>query len=289
MTDNTVRPAQTVTRAELAVMIVRYLEYRGITLPDAAEETVFTDDAQIAKWCREQIYVCQRWGIFKGDGDGRFNPSAEATRAEGATIVLRLMESVDSVLENEGIVICREGEESKLRVVYVFGQNGNDSEVSYHLLRIKQEFGMDLIKAPFMPSSIDKYTLQFVFNADGYPEIDEMKKSLGEDSYAVKVVRDGEYTKVLFAYTSTFSGTYAVEYLLTKYVKDGVFAIPYDLDITGTKKAEDFLNVVSSIDKKSRDPFIYAEDGVYTPTLRAGACTRARPCRALGLRSKRLW
>ncbi|MBR5447115.1 MAG: S-layer homology domain-containing protein, partial [Clostridia bacterium] len=104
MDDNTVRPAQTITRAELAVMIVRYLEYRSIALVDTVAESAFTDDEKIADWAREQIYTCQRLGIFKGDADGRFNPAGEASRAEGATIILRLLGAVESQLESEGIV-----------------------------------------------------------------------------------------------------------------------------------------------------------------------------------------
>ena len=263
MDDNTVRPAQTITRAELAVMIVRYLEYRSITLTDTVEEAEFTDDEKIADWAREQIYTCQRLGIFKGDADGRFNPAGEASRAEGATIILRLLDAVECHTLSEGIVIARTGETSPYKVVYMFGASGNDDDVTHTLERVKQELDMSFTKKPYMKKELTDTTLQLVFNVDGYPEIDEMKRGMGKDSYAVKVVRDGEYTKVLFAYTSTFARTYAVEYLLATYVKDGVFAIPSDLDIKGTKSPDDFFNTIYSIDRNTRDPFIYVENGTY--------------------------
>ncbi|MBR5448188.1 MAG: S-layer homology domain-containing protein [Clostridia bacterium] len=263
MDDNTVRPAQTITRAELAVMIVRYLEYRSITLADTVEEAEFTDDEKIADWAREQIYTCQRLGIFKGDADGRFNPAGEASRAEGATIILRLLDAVECHTLSEGIVIARTGETSPYKVVYMFGASGNDDDVTYTLERVKQELDMSFAKKPYMKKELTDTTLQFVFNVDGYPEIDEMKRGMGNDAYAVKVVRDGEYTKVLFAYTSVFARSYAVEYLLTKYVKDGVFALPADLDLKGTKSVEDFIHIDSSINRNTRDPFIYGENGVY--------------------------
>ncbi|MBQ6789716.1 MAG: family 43 glycosylhydrolase [Clostridia bacterium] len=263
MDDNTVRPAQTVTRAELAVMIVRYLSYRGITLPDAADEVTFTDDAKIADWAREQIYTCQIWGIFKGDDAGNFNPANKATRAEGATIILRLTKSADEVIENLGIVLCRTGEKSDFDIIFNFGSGGNQEDVTFTQDRIQKELDMTFSTKPFRADSVASYNLQFVFNVEGYPEIDEMKKSMGADSYAVKVVREGEHVKVLFAYTSPFAGTYAVEYLLATYVKDGVFAIPADLDIKGTKSPDDFFNTIYSIDRNTRDPFIYVENGTY--------------------------
>ncbi|MBR5448189.1 MAG: family 43 glycosylhydrolase [Clostridia bacterium] len=263
MDDNTVRPTKTITRAELAVMMVRYLEYRGITLPETAEPTKFTDDGKIADWCREQIYLCQSWGIFKGDAVGNFNPSNEASRAEGATIILRLLGSVESQVESEGIVIGRADEASPFKAVYKFGANGNDEEVSFTLQRIEYELGITFAKKPYMANGMSDAPFQLVFNVEGHPEIDAMKDEMGEDSYAVKVVRDGEYTRVLFASTSVFARSYAVEYLLTKYVKDGVLALPADLDLKGQAKAEDFLTIDESITKNCRDPFILNENGTY--------------------------
>ena len=261
MDDNTVRPAQTVTRAEIAVMIIRYLDYMGYELPESAAESKFTDDASIADWCREQIYTCQVYGVFKGDNAGRFNPSNNATRAEGATIVLRLMNSIE---ELEEFIIAESGETSQFKVIYTFGgEYDNSEDVAFLHSRIGLEFDMVLPKKSYRGKPLTDCNLQFVLNAHGYPEIEEMKASLGEDAFAIKVLRDGEYTKVLVAYNSTFARTYAIEYLLTKYVEDGVFKLPYDLDISEANVMDGFLHIDSSINRNTRDPFIYAEDGVY--------------------------
>jgi len=263
MDDNTVRPDQTITRAELAVMIVRYLSYRGITLSDKVDETEFTDDSKIADWAKDQIYFCQRWGIFQGDSAGNFNPSNQATRAEGATIILRLTKSINETFDEAGIIIGREGEKSAFGIIFDFGSDGNHDDVIFTQDRIKKEFGMTFSTKPFSAGTVNSYNLQLVFNVKECPEINEMKKSMGSDSYAVKVLMDGEYVKVLFAYTSDFARTYAVEYLLSTYVKDGIFAIPVDLDIKGRKSPDDFFNTIYSIDRATRDPFILAENGTY--------------------------
>lgn len=264
MDDNTVRPNQTITRAEIAVMLDRYLQYMSYSLPAVAEESLFTDDASVADWCRDQIYACQVYGVFKGDEEGKFNPANNASRAEGATIVLRLMNSIENLLETKGIVVAESGETAAFTLFYTFGgEHDNNEDVSYLNSRTDVEFDITFNKKAYRGKPISDCNLQFVFNAYGYPEIEEMKASLANDSFAIKVIRDGEYTKVLVAYTSTFARTYAVEYLLTKYVENGVLSLPYDLDISETKNLNDFIRVNSSINRKSRDPFIYAENGVY--------------------------
>ncbi len=262
-TDNTVRPMQTITRAELAVMIERYLAYMGYSLPETVEESAFTDNAKIAKWCREQIYTCQRWGIFKGDNEGKFNPSSEASRAEGATIVLRLSNSINELLENEGAVIARENEKSAFTVLYTFiGANEQDMAKSF-VGRFNVEFGYQFDCKPYVTSNTMAERNQIILNVAADPVIAEMTEKLGDSGYAVKLVKNGEYTKLYVAYTSNFAKTYAVELLLTKYVKDGTLALPVDLEISKDVLPEDFLIIDDSITQNCRDPFVLYENGIY--------------------------
>lgn len=260
-TDNTVRPMQTITRAELAVLINRYLNYMGYTLPVTAEEGTFTDSDKILEWCAADIEACRRTGIFAGDDAGRFNPAKEATRAEGATIALRLTKSVDELLKTKGVVIGRDGEESPFTILYVFGTNGNFAQQEFAFKRVSQELDVTFRNQPY--NKAESENLQIVFDVPTDPDIAEMKEFLGENSYHVKVKRDGEYTKVLFAYTSEFARSYAVEYILAKHVNDGVLALPVDFEIKGTADAMDFIKVDGSITRNCRDPFLLYENGTY--------------------------
>ncbi|MBQ6789715.1 MAG: family 43 glycosylhydrolase [Clostridia bacterium] len=264
MDDNTVRPAQTITRAELAVMIVRYLDYRGITLPGTAEETVFTDDAAIADWAREQIYTCQIWGIFKGDDGGNFNPANKATRAEGATIILRLTKSADDALKTLGVTVAVNGERSPYTVFYSFIGVNNTEELKLVKRRLDAEFDMEIPEKPYVASNLAASTSRIVFNVPTDPVIAEMTEGLSDSGYAARLVRDGEYTTLYFAYTSPFAGNYGLEMLLAKHVKDGVLSVPSDLDVTVKSiTPNDYLNVIDEIDQNTRDPFIYVENGTY--------------------------
>lgn len=84
-------PDEPVNRAQLAVMIKRYLDYRGITLstnPSAYES--FTDASSIPQWAAEGVDLMRTTGIITGDSYGAFMPEANATRAQIATIIMRL-------------------------------------------------------------------------------------------------------------------------------------------------------------------------------------------------------
>ncbi|HHW00656.1 MAG TPA: S-layer homology domain-containing protein, partial [Clostridiaceae bacterium] len=51
----------------------------------------FTDEAEISGYAKEAVAAIQKAGIIKGTGDGRFAPKNNATRAEAAVIIYRLL------------------------------------------------------------------------------------------------------------------------------------------------------------------------------------------------------
>ena len=74
------RPDDAVTRQDLAVMLVRYQEKVVKTaLPEVAEAPAFADNADIASYAAEAVYLLQKAGIVSGD-NGKFLPTATATR-----------------------------------------------------------------------------------------------------------------------------------------------------------------------------------------------------------------
>jgi len=263
--DNTVKPGASVTRAELAVMIVRYLDYMGYRLPETGDDSRFTDHSNIAKWCRTEVYTCKKWGIFEGDDAGRFNPGKATNRAEGATIALRLTKSVDELLRTEGIVVARMNEGTSFVAFHEndFGGENGVKTARFLIERMEYELGVGFDLRRYQNTDRSPYNLQIIFNVPQDPDIVEMRDALGEGGYAIKLKRDGEYTKLLLAYTTRFSRQYALELMLTKYAKDGVLALPADLDISGNVKEDDLFTVANGINKNTRDPFVYVEDGVY--------------------------
>ena len=72
-----------ITREEMAKIMCQALQLK-VTIP----EKTYADDAEIAQWAKGYVYACQEAGIMEGSGDN-FNPRDNATRAEGAAVLVR--------------------------------------------------------------------------------------------------------------------------------------------------------------------------------------------------------
>ena len=88
-------PEDNVTREQLTVILNNYLKYAALNLPTVTEYTGFNDDADIADYAAEAIKKFFEAGIIVGKGNGIFDPKGDATRAEVATMLMRLIEAVE--------------------------------------------------------------------------------------------------------------------------------------------------------------------------------------------------
>lgn len=84
-------PDQAITREQMAVMIVNFTRLCGKSLPETADASAFTDAGSISGWAAEAVVKTQRSGLLNGRPEGNFDPQATATRAEVATLMLRLV------------------------------------------------------------------------------------------------------------------------------------------------------------------------------------------------------
>ena len=78
---------QDITREEMAAMICRAAQVRGIELSADKDRQTFTDDSAISDWAKENVYALQQAGVISGMGDGSFAPGQQCTRAEAAKVV----------------------------------------------------------------------------------------------------------------------------------------------------------------------------------------------------------
>lgn len=84
-------PNSPVTREQMATLIARYATYRGITLPQTSVTlTVFKDQANVSNWALSGVELMRQTAIIRGDDQGYFNPRNSTTRAEAATVFMRL-------------------------------------------------------------------------------------------------------------------------------------------------------------------------------------------------------
>lgn len=91
MGDGSFAPDAPVTREQMATMLHRYAQARGINLPQGASAP-FADQGSISYWAATAVANIQAAGIVRGRDDGRFDPQATATRAEVAAIFARFLD-----------------------------------------------------------------------------------------------------------------------------------------------------------------------------------------------------
>ena len=89
MDENTFGIGEMITRADMAVMLKRILDYAGIEIVPTENAFVFDDYKTIPKYARESITALCQVGLMNGVGDNRFDAPASATRAESAVAIYR--------------------------------------------------------------------------------------------------------------------------------------------------------------------------------------------------------
>ena len=82
-------PNDTMTRQEMAAILYRYEVFKGAEEVDAAE-LEYADADAIADWAESAVVYCTDAGLMSGVSDTEFAPAGSATRAMGATVLMRL-------------------------------------------------------------------------------------------------------------------------------------------------------------------------------------------------------
>ncbi len=87
--DASFKPDTTITREEIVVMVMRLLNAGAL---QQKGDSNFTDRTGAAAYAREAIDAAAKAGIVTGDENHAFKPKGQATRAETAAILIRMME-----------------------------------------------------------------------------------------------------------------------------------------------------------------------------------------------------
>ncbi len=89
-------PNATITREEMSIMIARALAFAGSKVDVSAKQTsllsAFADQAAISSSAQTAVAQAVETKIVRGDSKGNFSPKANATRAEAAVTIKRLLE-----------------------------------------------------------------------------------------------------------------------------------------------------------------------------------------------------
>jgi len=94
-------PNAVITRAEMAVMTVRALEFAAqagqANSNSGGAGSSFTDQAAIPQWAVAEVAKLANKGIMQGDEKGRFDSNAHATRAQAAAVLLRTLQELQFI------------------------------------------------------------------------------------------------------------------------------------------------------------------------------------------------
>lgn len=92
--ENRFAPEQNVTRQQMAAILARYLAYytekHGVTLAGGNGAKAFSDAEKIDAYAKEAVALCCGYGLISGYPNGSFGPTDLSTRAQVASVILRL-------------------------------------------------------------------------------------------------------------------------------------------------------------------------------------------------------
>ncbi len=87
-------PNDSITREQMAVMMVNYAKATDYKLPVSIVAVTFADNTKISAYVKDAVKEIQQAGVINGKDNNRFDPQGNATRAEAATILRRFVELV---------------------------------------------------------------------------------------------------------------------------------------------------------------------------------------------------
>ena len=84
-------PDGNVSREQIATILYRYMQYLGLDVSASAELDRFEDGSATSAWASDAMKWAVGAGIIAGESSTRLNPNGDATRAEVATMLQRLI------------------------------------------------------------------------------------------------------------------------------------------------------------------------------------------------------
>ena len=91
--DNKFDPEGNITREQMATILYRYAQFKGIDASKRGDLSVFPDGSKVEKWAKDAM----QWTVAEkliGGSDGMLLPQGSATRAQVATILMRYVENI---------------------------------------------------------------------------------------------------------------------------------------------------------------------------------------------------
>lgn len=98
--NNKFRPNSNISRQEMAAILNRTLEFKGLELE--ADESNYTDSAKISNWAKDSVNKVSKIGIMQGSNK-KFNPLSKASREMATVSIMRAYDYLNDKTLREDI------------------------------------------------------------------------------------------------------------------------------------------------------------------------------------------
>ncbi|MBR5515622.1 MAG: S-layer homology domain-containing protein, partial [Clostridia bacterium] len=116
-------PNDNITREQLATIAYRFVSFKGYDVSLRSDLSAFEDGANVSTWAKEEMSWAVAVGLVKGVGGSLLSYQSDATRAEIATILLRLETEVLPGLDPD-----TSDETVSPEIALLFGVDPNESD-----------------------------------------------------------------------------------------------------------------------------------------------------------------
>ena len=89
--DGTFQPNAPITREQMASILYRYAEYKGLDVSARTDLSHYSDAENISSWANDVLLWAVAEGLLTGVTDDTIAPQAHATRAQVAAILQRFL------------------------------------------------------------------------------------------------------------------------------------------------------------------------------------------------------
>jgi len=89
-------PQDLITREQAMTMLSKAMKTTGmngdVSKADINQLKLFKDSDDISSYAKQAVSICTKYGIFSGDTKGKLTPKDSFTRAESATVIIKLLQ-----------------------------------------------------------------------------------------------------------------------------------------------------------------------------------------------------
>jgi len=83
-----------ITREQMANVIKNYIQAMNASISTKSDSSLkFSDESQVSSWAKEAVEFMRTTGLITGVGNNAFAPRNNVTRAEVATVIMRIVKS----------------------------------------------------------------------------------------------------------------------------------------------------------------------------------------------------